>query len=75
MFKWNFKKHVYEPYSVPEEWNTPLHTNDLNQIVNCAQCGKEIKFGDTYTSRQIHNAAGFGYPVCGECYEKERNEE
>ena len=36
-----------------------------------AQCGKELKYGDTYTSLEIHTAMGFGYGVCEDCYEFE----
>ena len=62
---------MYEPYSTPKEWNVPLYSEDMRQIVNCASCGKEIYYGDTYTSKTIHNAVGLGYPVCEACYEHE----
>ena len=41
------------------------------KIVNCPQCGKELPYGETYTSKEIHNWVGLGYGVCEECYEKE----
>lgn len=50
----------------------------MSNKVNCAQCGREIKFGDSYTSKEIHTFSGFGYSVCEECYDKEwerRNED
>lgn len=46
----------------------------MDEVVNCARCGKKIKYGDCYTSKQIHNDFGFGYAVCPECYEKEWKE-
>ena len=75
MRKWNFKKQKYEPYSVPDEWNTPLISWDMEQIINCASCGKKMTFGDGYTSRKIHTEHGMGYNVCFDCYEKEWQEE
>ena len=44
---------------------------DLKEAVNCPHCGKEIPFGGTYTSLEIHTNMGFGFGVCGDCYEKE----
>ena len=55
MEPWNPKTHRYYPYSVPDEWNTPLYTSDREEIVNCAHCGKKIAYGLTHTSKQIHN--------------------
>lgn len=73
--KWNFKKHEYEDCIIPDEWNVPLYSADMDEIVNCPHCGKEIKFGETYTSRQFHNFVGLGYGVCETCYAKEWAEE
>ena len=44
----------------------------MDEIVNCCQCLKEMKFGEGYTSKEVHTPVlGFGYCVCSECYEKE----
>lgn len=69
--RWNRQKHKYEDYEVPVNWNVKSYCNDLEEIVNYAQCGKELKYGDTYTSLEIHTAMGFGYGVCEDCYEFE----
>ena len=69
--KWDFINHVYEPYDIPDHYHTPLYTNDMEEIVNCAGCGTRIKYGQCYTSMTIHNNAGLGYPVCYKCYLKE----
>lgn len=74
MKKYNETKKTYEPYSVPEEWNCPITCYNMRMYVNCARCGKEIMFGDGYTSMQIHNDYGLGYTVCEECHEKEWQE-
>lgn len=67
--KWNFQTHEYDPYELPAG-NVPLLA-DLDEHVNCANCGKDLVFGDCYTSRRIHNKYGLGYPVCEDCYSEE----
>lgn len=69
--KWNYKTHEYDPIEVPYEWNVPLYTDDMEKIVNCPHCGKELPYGETYTSKEIHSWVGLGYGVCEECYEEE----
>lgn len=69
--KWNFKKHKYESYDLPED--SALIAN-MKKVVACAQCGTKHEYGTMYTSRQIHNNMGFGYAVCQKCYEKELKE-
>ena len=71
MLKWNDAKGKYELYEVPADWECRLAEEDMDKIVNCASCGKEIRFGECYTSMEIHNVWGFGYAVCPECYQKE----
>lgn len=43
-------------------------------MIDCAECGCELAFGESYTSRLIHNELGFGYAVCARCYEAEFRE-
>lgn len=69
--KWNCKKHKYEDYEIPDEWNVKTYGNGMEEIINCCQCGKKLKFGDSYTSLEVHTEMGFGYSVCEDCYEKE----
>lgn len=72
MRKWNYKTHRYDEYTPPiEDGRYPLLVDDMAEIINCAQCGKEIVYGDGYVSMEIHTQAGFGYVVCEECYQKE----
>lgn len=73
--KWNYETREYDPYEVPDDWELVLTTQDMEQHVNCAQCGKDMTFGDGYTSREVHTNVGFGYPVCEQCYENERRRE
>ena len=60
------------PYGVPDEWNVKSYSDDMDEIVNCPHCGKEVTFGSCYTSREIHTPNGFGYAVCEKCYDMER---
>ena len=69
--KWNWKERKYYPYEIPDDWNCPLYTDDMHETINCASCGKPLKYGDCFTSREIHSSLGMGYPVCEDCYEME----
>lgn len=70
--RWNYEKHIYEPYPVSD--NVAMYREDFDSLVDCCECGKEVKFGDCYTSLRIHNYMGLGYAVCEKCYEKEWEE-
>lgn len=69
--KWNYKKHEYEKYNIPTNWNVKTYSKDFNEKINCASCGRKIEYGDSLTSLEIHTNIGFGYCVCEKCYEKE----
>lgn len=70
--RWNYDKQAYEPYDVPDNWNVKSYSFDMDEIVNCPHCGKEVTYGSCYTSREIHTPYGFGYAVCENCYNIER---
>lgn len=65
------REHKYKEWEVPDEWKVRTKCEDLDEKINCAQCGKEIKFGDSYTSLEVHTWVGIGYSVCEKCYNKE----
>lgn len=69
--KWNYKTHTYDEYNVPDVWNVKTFSTDMEEEVNCVQCGKKLLFGSCYTSLEVHTEMGFGYAVCEECYGKE----
>lgn len=69
--RWNYEKHDYEPYEVPDDWNVKMYSNDMGEIINCCQCGRRITFGEGYTSKEVHNNFGFGYIVCEKCNDEE----
>lgn len=68
--KWNYKTHKYDSYKIPDSWNTPMIA-ELEEIVNCVQCGKAVEYGETYTSLEIHDLIGLGFAVCKDCYDQE----
>lgn len=69
--KWDYDKHEYKPYLVPADKKLSTFEEDMNTIVNCCQCLKELPMGEAYTSLEVHTGTGFGYAVCDKCYEKE----
>lgn len=69
--KWNYKKHTYESYEIPDNWNCKTFSIDMKEIINCPHCGRKLKYGDSYTSLEIHTDMGFGYGVCEKCYQNE----
>jgi hypothetical protein len=73
MKKYNRELKRYEDYSIPEEWNCPLYTPYMDEIINCCQCGEELQAGNSYTSLEVHNLMGLGYGVCLKCYLEEKN--
>ena len=75
MIKWNYKTNKYDRYEVPDDWKVSTLEADMRSIINCAECGKLIAFGQGYTSRKIHTLFGIGYVVCKDCYDKEIEEE
>ena len=72
MVKWNSRTKKYEPYRIPEEWYTPLLA-DAYKTVNCASCGKEIKYGNSFVSLEIRESeiSNVGYAVCDACFNLE----
>lgn len=56
--KWDPKSHVYRPFDSPA-LKTVLVTRDMEVLIDCAECGKEIEFGVSFTSRLIHTDIGF----------------
>lgn len=69
--KWNYITHEYDDYLVPDDKILKTYSNDMGEKVNCCQCLKEMRFGDGYTSMEVHTNMGFGYCVCEDCYDKE----
>ena len=69
--KWNPRKHEYEAFVSPAGDDASLYESDMEKVIKCAGCGKQLPFGETFTSHMIHNQLGMGYAVCKDCYDDE----
>lgn len=72
--KWNYKEKKYKNHEVVKDWNVQVYEEDMDQLINCANCGKREKYGNCYTSKTIHTSAGFGFAICDDCYNEELKE-
>ena len=61
--KYDLETGQYEDYALPDGAT-------YYKKIACCECGKEITYGASYTSRIILDKYGFGYAVCKECYFK-----
>ena len=66
---WNPVTREYAPYQLPD--GASVYESDMGAVVSCAVCGREIAFGECYTSLQVHDGVGFGYAVCPQCHDAE----
>lgn len=69
--KYNGAIHTYEPYYVPVDKKLRTYCEDFDTIINCCQCLKPLKYGDSYCSKEVHDSLGMGYAVCSKCYDEE----
>lgn len=69
--RWDRDAGRYLPHEVPDDWNCKTYSTDMDEIVNCAQCGRELPFGKCFTSLEVHTKVGFGYAVCEPCHGEE----
>ncbi|MCD7805424.1 MAG: hypothetical protein LUH03_09865 [Oscillospiraceae bacterium] len=69
--KWDYKDHRYHPHKIPDNWKVAIIANDMNEIINCANCGTVMTYGASYVSHEIHTAYGMGFCVCAKCYSEE----
>lgn len=67
--RWVPARSEYRDWHVPD--GASVSAADFSTAVECAECGCWLAFGESYTSRLIHNDLGFGYAVCPRCYEAE----
>lgn len=72
--RWNPEAREYRPYDVPDGWRVSCYEEDMGAMVDCAECGRRLPYGETYTSLRVHTPGGFGYGVCEECYQREAEE-
>ena len=65
--KYDYKTKKYIPTEVPDDWNIKTYSDDMEEIINCINCGAELPYGLGYTSRRWHTKMGFGYCECEDC--------
>lgn len=68
-YKWDFARREYDEADIPGTCSN--YKDDFDELVTCPGCGKQVRFGDTFTSRLYHDRIGFGYGVCEKCHEGE----
>lgn len=57
---------------IPDDQRVVINTMDMELLCNCANCSKEVKYGDTWSSREWYDESGiWALPVCRDCHEKE----
>lgn len=67
--RWNPYHGKYRPYVLPEdELKCSLLEDRMDKVIACAGCGKPVKFGESFTSLEIHTETGFGFSVCPNCH-------
>ena len=67
--RWDCEKRTYTPIELPDR--CAMYCVEMDTVISCAQCGKELEYGQSYTSMEIHTDLGMGYGVCEDCYEGE----
>ena len=70
--RWDPYHGKYRPYLLPEdELKCSLLEDRMDKVIACAGCGKPVKFGESFTSLEIHTESGFGFMVCPMCIDQE----
>lgn len=73
--RWDIYTEKYEPVQIPDDWKVAMYSDNMDEQINCVNCGKPLTYGESYTSRRYHNRAGMGYMECEDCYYDQLNEE
>jgi len=58
--------------TIPDDERVVINTMDMELPCNCSNCGKEVKYGDTWSSTEWFEESGiWALPVCRDCHESE----
>ncbi len=68
--KWNETRKDYDVVKIPDDWNVPIMSKDMGEIVNCVNCGCKMKYGDGFISKRYHNVSGAAYSECKKCFDE-----
>lgn len=63
VLRWDGQQYV--DYDLP---SGSVTIADDEEVITCCRCGHQIKFKDSFVSRQVHNSIGIGYAECEDCY-------
>lgn len=74
LWKWDKRQHRYLPFGIPNDRKVGVYREDLTERVDCANCGRRMVFGESFTSLTIHTPMGIGYAVCEQCHREEVKE-
>ena len=67
LYKYSPSEKKLEPYEVPEDWKCVFNLSNMDELINCAECGKSIRYSDAHTSNLIQDKNGNRYCICGHC--------
>ena len=70
VYEWDPLEREYIQTDRSDDKKYITFATDMDVVCNCVCCGKEMKYGDGYTSRRFHTVHGFGYCECEECYKE-----
>ena len=70
-FKYDWDTDQDEMIEIPDGWSCPLEPKSFDTAINCAQCGKPIRYGNSYTSLELETKGGESYWVCWPCHKRE----
>lgn len=71
--RYDLKKKKYtDRYTVPDDQLIVVTTMDMKLLCNCAECGRAVLYGDTWSSHVWYDESGvWSLPVCRACHEAE----
>lgn len=70
--RWNSSTQSYEPFEVPDNKVVVCGGSNPEDLVDCAICGKEITFGDSFSAQTVFvPGTGFKCCICEQCHKEE----
>lgn len=57
----------FVPYEIPEGYKSVTYETNMKQLINCASCGRQMRYGDSYRSWRYVDCYHVPYSICNEC--------
>ena len=71
--KYNFILKKWEDVEINDNWYCPINGEIKdNEKINCVNCGKKIKYKNSFYSKQYLNNYKLNFKVCEDCHIMER---